>query len=194
MEDHLAECVDCRARMTRLMDADKIAGNLPKQSAPSDSWTVIEKEIGGTSVLTRATVSRKSPVLIISIVALLAMIGIGWRVWSAKSNANPAEFDPKTFQAVPLNNISSNVQPHISTEGYVSEIRLDHEEGELMFKLVDDLQRPNHFVMCEVIGDVKLKVPPIGSRVRVYGVTRYDGQSDRQWYELHPVLNIVPIQ
>jgi hypothetical protein len=24
----------------------------------------------------------------------------------------------------------------------------------------------------------------------VYGVSRYDGQADHNWYEVHPVLNI----
>ncbi|MEK6406526.1 MAG: hypothetical protein AABN34_06145 [Acidobacteriota bacterium] len=30
----------------------------------------------------------------------------------------------------------------------------------------------------------------VGSRVRVYGVSRYDSQDNHNWYEVHPVLNI----
>jgi len=75
------------------------------------------------------------------------------------------------------------------TEGYVSEVRLSDEDGDLTFKLVDELGRPGPFIICEIIDPIKLAAPSVGSRVRVYGVSRYDGQAGRNWYEVHPVLN-----
>ncbi len=62
--------------------------------------------------------------------------------------------------------------------------------GDLSFKLVDELGRPGPFIICEIIDPIKLAPPSVGSRVRVYGVSRYDGQADHNWYEVHPVLNI----
>jgi len=81
-------------------------------------------------------------------------------------------------------------KPHVVTEGYVSEVRINDEDGDLMFKLVDDLQRMDQFVVCEIIDPIRLEPPKVGSRVRVYGVSRYDNQENHNWYEVHPVLNI----
>jgi hypothetical protein len=75
-------------------------------------------------------------------------------------------------------------------EGYVSEVSVNDEDGDLSFKLVDDLGQPGPFIVCEIIDPIKLAAPAVGSRVRVYGVSRYDGQADHNWYEVHPVLNI----
>ncbi len=75
-------------------------------------------------------------------------------------------------------------------EGYVSEIRYDEEDGDLVFKLVDDPHHAQPFIVCEIINPINLTPPAVGSRVRVYGVSRYDAKADHQWYELHPVLNI----
>ena len=81
-------------------------------------------------------------------------------------------------------------KPHVMAEGYVSEVRIDDEDGDLRFKLVDSLQQSGPFIICEIIDPIKLAPPTVGCRVRVYGVSRYDSQADHMWYEVHPVLNI----
>jgi hypothetical protein len=79
-------------------------------------------------------------------------------------------------------------------EGYVSEVRINDEDGDLSFKLVEDLKSPGPFIVCEIIDPIKLTPPKVGSRVRVYGVSRYDGQDNHNWYEVHPVLNIEEVR
>jgi hypothetical protein len=98
--------------------------------------------------------------------------------------------DLSEFQTVNIADIEQNQKPHVVAEGYVSEVRVNDEDGDLRFKLVDDLGHPGPFIVCEIIDPIRLKVPSVGSRVRVYGVSRYDGQADHNWYEVHPVLNI----
>ncbi len=56
--------------------------------------------------------------------------------------------------------------------------------------LVDDLRQSGPFVVCEIIDSIKIQPPMVGSRVRVYGVSRFDNKEDHRWYEVHPVLNI----
>ena len=103
-------------------------------------------------------------------------------------------FDRDAYRQVPLAQIPHTEEPHVSTIGYVSEVSVDEDEGDLTFKLVDNLQRPTHFVVCEIIPSIKMDTPPVGSRIRVYGVTRYDAKADHQWFEVHPVLDIEPVR
>ena len=66
----------------------------------------------------------------------------------------------------------------------------DEKDGDLKFKLVEDIAQPSPFIVCEIISPIKIDAPVVGSRVRVYGVSRYDAEVGREWYEVHPVLNI----
>ena len=45
-------------------------------------------------------------------------------------------------------------------------------------------------VVCEMIAPLEIAAPAVGSHVRVYGVSRFDSQRDREWYEIHPVLRV----
>ena len=98
--------------------------------------------------------------------------------------------DLSDFHAVSISNIGQSTEPHVVAEGYVSDVRIDDEDGDLVFKLVDDVKTSRPFIICEIISPFKIAPPPVGSRVRVYGVSRYDGKADHQWYEVHPVLDI----
>ena len=94
------------------------------------------------------------------------------------------------FHEVSIAGIARNTEPHVVIEGYVTEVRIDREENVVRFKLVESRQSAKPFIACEIMDPLKLPSPAVGSRVRVYGVSRYDGQSGRQWYEVHPVLKI----
>ena len=85
---------------------------------------------------------------------------------------------------IPALSMTGTYTVTVSKEGF------NDEDGDLSFKLVDELGRPGPFIICEIIDPIKLAPPSVGSRVRVYGVSRYDGQMDHNWYEVHPVLNI----
>jgi hypothetical protein len=101
-----------------------------------------------------------------------------------------ASIHPGEFKPVSISHMAQTVEPHVVTEGYVTEANVREEDGDRVFKLVENPNRSGPFVICEVIDSLNMPVPPVGSRVRVYGVSRYDGKSDHQWQEVHPVLNI----
>jgi hypothetical protein len=74
-------------------------------------------------------------------------------------------------------------------EGYVTEVSIQ-QDGDRMFRIVHAPGESRPFVICEIIKPFNLSPPPVGSRVRVFGVSRYDPKENHNWYELHPVLNI----
>jgi len=98
--------------------------------------------------------------------------------------------DLKEFRQLSIPELKSNTQPHIATDGYVQDVHTDEEEGTIAFKLVDSKHASGSFVVCEIMNPIHMPAPAEGSHVRVYGVARYDAQTDRKWYEVNPVLNI----
>lgn len=41
-------------------------------------------------------------------------------------------------------------------------------------------------LVTEIIPELPLPVPPVGARIKIWGVTRYD--LEHRWWELHPVI------
>jgi hypothetical protein len=202
VEDHLIDCGPCRTRLAHLRNGHRLALQMPRFVPRRDPWSAIEAalearptpaERPGTGW--RALVFKPGfAVGVIGVAALIAALSIATnRRAPADEHATPliAEaLDLSEFQTVSIADIEQNQKPHVMTEGYVAEVRVDEQDGDLRFKLVDELGRPGPFIVCEIIDPIKLNAPPVGSRVRVYGVSRYDGQADHNWYEVHPVLNI----
>jgi Putative zinc-finger len=195
IEVHLTGCGSCRSHLSKMKEADRIARQLPAVTASPDSWSIIESTIARNSRTSggRSSFLMKPLIAYASMIVAVLTALILWRTSPGFSERNE-DFDPTDFRAISLSQFSQTVEPHVATEGYVSQISVDNEDGDLMFKLVDDLHRPNHFVVCEIIAPLKLTAPPPGSRIRVYGVSRYDGKAEHQWFEVHPVLNIEPIR
>jgi hypothetical protein len=132
---------------------------------------------------------------VIGIVALVAALLIAFSKGRSPEEESAGSMvaealDLREFHTVNIGDIEQNMKPHVMAEGYVSEVRVNDEDGDLSFKLVDDLGQAGPFIVCEIIDPIRLAPPSVGSRVRVYGVSRYDGQADHNWYEVHPVLNI----
>jgi hypothetical protein len=206
VEDHLLDCSSCRMRVARLRNGHRLAQEMPRFRPERDPWTTIEAAIeaqpaphdrGGAGW--RGLVFKPGFALaVIGVAALIAavLVASGRRA-PAEERAGPLiakALDLSGFHTVSIADIEQNHKPHVMAEGYVSEVRVDDEDGDLRFKLVDDLGRPGPFIICEIIDPIKLAAPSVGSRVRVYGVSRYDGQADHNWYEVHPVLNIEVVQ
>jgi hypothetical protein len=61
------------------------------------------------------------------------------------------------------------------------------------FKLVESRGASQPFVVCEIVSPIRIEAPRVGSHVRVYGVARYDAQSDRNWYEVNPIFEIATL-
>jgi putative zinc finger protein len=204
IEDHLLDCGSCRTRLAHLRNGHRLAQEMPRFTPQRDPWTAIESAIDAAkpaAISTPPFAGWREVVLkpgfalaVIGVSALIAaMLVASSRRTAAEDRAGAlvAEaLDLSEFHTVNIADIEQNRKPHVVAEGYVSEVRINDEDGDLSFKLVDELGRPGPFIICEIIDPIKLSPPSVGSRVRVYGVSRYDGQTDHNWYEVHPVLNI----
>jgi anti-sigma factor RsiW len=204
IENHLVDCGECRAILLRLREGQRFASQVPRRSLASDQWAEIEALIAadgkGSPGPTRvrfggwrrpAWASLATVLLaLVSLSLLILILNRQSRIDYSRSSGVTGSLDLSDFHAVSISDMAQSTEPHVVAEGYVSDVRIDIEDGDLVFKLVDDVKRPQPFVVCEIIGQIKLAPPPVGSRVRVYGVSRYDGKQDHQWYEVHPVLDI----
>ena len=206
VEDHLLDCGSCRTRLAHLRNGHRLAQEMPRFTPQRDPWAAIETAIAARPAADDSRSPRLRERMLkpgfalaaIGVVALIAAVLV------ATDRRQPAEdltgtliaeaLDFSEFHTVSIAAIEQNQKPHVMAEGYVSEVRVDDEDGDLRFKLVDELGRPGPFIICEIIDPIKLKAPSVGSRVRVYGVSRFDGQADHNWYEVHPVLNIEVIK
>lgn len=204
IEDHLLDCASCRDRFAQLRTGHRLAQQMPRFTPQRDPWDSIEASLEvervpeqKPRVVTQWRGFMFKPgfaLAVIGVAALIAAVVIasGRRApEQERAGSLMAEaLDLKEFHTVNIADIERNNQPHVVAEGFVSEIRVNDEDGDLSFKLVDDLGQPGPFIVCEIIDPIHLAPPSVGSRVRVYGVSRYDGQVDHNWYEVHPVLNI----
>ena len=195
LENHLLDCGACRTQVERLRRADHFARLMPGVTPEHDPWSQIEKAIEDSSTprmtprVSRVTVRRT--LVYVSIVLSFALGGL---LVLASQHLNresiSSAIDLDEFHPVKISDIERTSTPHVMAEGFVSEVRTNDEDGDLCFRLVDDLRQSGPFVVCEIIDSIKIEPPMVGSRVRVYGVSRFDNKEDHRWYEVHPVLNI----
>ena len=199
LEDHLLDCGACRSLVDRIRRGDHFARLMPGLTPDRDPWPSIEKAIEREReprTVTRMRRMNMRPALaVVSILLSLALGGLlvlGSQQLNKQSIAgaiNLAEFHP-----VKISDIERTSIPHVVAEGYVSEVRSNDEDGDLCFRLVDDLRQSGPFVVCEIIDSIKIRPPSVGSRVRVYGISRFDSKEDHRWYEVHPVLDIEVVE
>ena len=203
IEDHLLDCGECRTRMARMQTGHRFARQMPRVMPERDPWRAIEaaleREQGSTpqSPVKQPQLRPHWPRLATpkfataaSIIALLMLSGFVWMKLISPTDWAEPPIDRGEFHEVNISEIEHNTEPHVVAEGYVTEVRINDEDGDLSFKLVESLHQAEPFIVCEIIDPIKLMPPPVGSRVRVYGVSRYDGKTDHKWYEVHPVLSI----
>ena len=207
IEDHVLDCAQCRARLARLREGHRLASQLPREAPRRDPWVAIESAIeaeragvveGSDSPrLGRWLRAPRLPALATAaLIIVLALLGAVLLLNRARDIGRRGAdfladgFEKMDFHRVSIAGIEHNTEPHVVAEGYVSEVRIDHDDGDLVFKLVEDVREPQPFIICEILNPKKLAPPSVGSRVRVYGVSRYDNQENHNWYEVHPVLNI----
>lgn len=205
IEDHLLDCGSCRARLARIRGGHRFAQSAPRFTPQRDPWAAIEAAIDAEP---RRSLAQHDPapsgqrILRPSFaIGLTAVVILLSALWVASGRLAPSDkqseaklssdaIDRREFHTVSIGDTELTAKPHVVAEGYVSEIRINDEDGDLSFKLVDSLQQAEPFIICEIIDPIKLAPPTVGSRVRVYGVSRYDSQENHNWYEVHPVLNI----
>src|SRR5215469_12877947 len=177
IEDHLVDCGNCRANLLRLRAGRRFARQAPRRRAASDQWHAIEAMIAADERQPlRAKPARWLRPARVSVVGwLLGLVSLSLLILtviidrqsrpdsSGLHAALATNLDLSDFHAVSISDIGRSTEPHVVAEGYVSDVRIDDEDGDLVFKLVDDVRRPQPFVVCEIIGPIKLAPPPVGS-------------------------------
>ena len=210
VESHLLDCNDCRARVARLRDGQRLARQLPLLKPHEDGWEALAAALEREAVEPVAPLrpngaaswqrTLTSPYFATAILGLALMVLSAALLWDKQKPAPPAAaglagaFDGSNFRPVSIAEIGENTAPHVVAEGYVAEVKLDADDGDYMFKLVEDVRQSEPFIICEIITPINLEPPAVGSRVRVYGVSRFDAKEGRGWHEVHPVLNIETVK
>jgi hypothetical protein len=188
VEDHISYCKSCSLKFSRLMEGDAIAKQIPSIESKEKSWSKLQAAITNhPQTIVRNSFVNTGAAVAIVIVAVLSIF-----VWQVARMASPPipNIELEQFAQVAISEMPANTEPHVVTEGYISEVRTDGEDGDLVFKLVENLEEPSAFVICEIIPPFDLSAPEVGNKVRVYGVSRFDPKENHQWYEVHPVMEI----
>jgi Putative zinc-finger len=213
LERHLVDCERCRALLVKLRlghlmaqrlallpvacdvgagFASGAAGPQPAASAARAYLPWWRERLEGLA--TPRTVTALSALVVLQLGLLVVSnrgVLLGERSGAPRGTA---AIDFSDFRTIRIPDLKSNTQPHVATEGYVEDVHADAEEGTLVFKLFEDPQDTRSFVVCEIMRSISMAPPRPGARVRVYGVARYDAQENRRWYEVNPVLRIVPLK
>jgi hypothetical protein len=204
VEDHLLDCGQCRAQLARIRGGVRFAQSAPRFTLKRDPWAAIEAAIDKEEARAQARpepAARQRTLRPSFVIVTIALAILFAGILAASNNREALEkqsrsgvpsdaLDLREFHVVSIADIKRTTQPHVVAEGFVSEVLIDDEDGDLRFKLVESLHQSEPFIICEIIEPIKLSPPMVGSRVRVYGVSRYDSKEDHNWYEVHPVLNI----
>jgi hypothetical protein len=183
LEKHMAACGDCAAIMRRIRTGHNGARRFgilgPALPDRLPEFDAIRARRPLARVLTPAVAAASLLVVAAGLAALFAYAG---RIRRPPSGPAFARMSIREFEA------SSHSQ--VVTEGYVHSVYFDNDERTLHIKLSEVPQSPEPFVICEVHDPRKMTIPLEGSRIRVYGTARFDGQPGRGWNEVNPVMDI----
>lgn len=134
------------------------------------------------------------PVLLAVVAGLAVLLVVSGRTTASRSRegliASRDIQAGRAFTPLAIREFAANSRDRIVTEGFVHNVYYDKEERTLHIKLVEGLQDPEPFVICEIRDVRGLTIPREGSRVRVYGTARFDAQPGRGWHEVNPVMDI----
>lgn len=191
IESHLLDCVSCRAAVVGLRETRVLLRSLPTLEAPDLAISTLRERTVPEPA--QPVPARPKVHLLAHLAADLAAVAMLFAafafVYTHAAKAH-ARFNWSTFRFVPLRQIPRTGEPHVVTEGIVLDQNEEPDErGVRRFKLADPSHR-QAFVVCEVLNGAGVRIPRTGTRVRVYGVTRYDSRPEHQWFEIHPVLKL----
>ncbi|MBV8516533.1 MAG: zf-HC2 domain-containing protein [Acidobacteria bacterium] len=187
IERHLLDCSACRARLVRMRDAKSLLGELPPLAAPAFERVMARAPRGER----RFSFAVPSVLRHLAADALIATVlfAIFTLFYTHAASARNRQFDFSSFRALAVGQIAATDDPHVIVQGVVSQTSGDTDEGSHRFRLTDP-HNPNAFVVCEILDGDPMTPPKPGSRVRVWGVSRYDPSPDHRWFEIHPVLRV----
>jgi hypothetical protein len=214
LERHLRECASCRILLRRLQGGHRLAGGLrcggPEGSdGPPDLEALLadveaappsRRRFVGIwegwldSVTTRGAVQALAAI----VVALFVLLAVSNR--RASPGRTPlaglrlGAMDVRDFSPLRIGDLPTNTRPYVATEGFVRDVHVDAAEKTLHFKLAESAEATSPYILCEIMRRTDIPVPVEGSRVRVYGVARFDAQAGRGWHEVNPVLDIAVLK
>jgi len=110
-------------------------------------------------------------------------------LYTHSASARNRPFDASSFRRVDVREVAGTADPHVVVQGIVSDVAGESGEGSHRFRLTDAADG-HSFVVCEILDGDPLSPPKPGTRVRVWGVSRYDSSPDHRWFEIHPVLKV----
>ncbi|HEV2425311.1 MAG TPA: zf-HC2 domain-containing protein [Terriglobia bacterium] len=209
LERHLVDCESCRGLLVRLRAGHQMAQRLASLQIEEEAADA-GREIAGLEAALfaggrrgvgwRDWLERLATPRMVSVLSAVVLLQLGLLVVSnrgvllSRTPAVRGAVDLAEFRRLTIPELKANTQPHVATDGYVEDVHTDEEEGTVAFKLVQSPQNGSPFVVCEIMSPIQMRPPAEGSRVRVYGVERYDAQQNRKWYEVNPVLSIAPLK
>ncbi|MGH9431964.1 MAG: anti-sigma factor family protein [Terriglobia bacterium] len=213
IERHLLDCGSCRDLLLRLRTGHQMVQQLAAHIPDSNRLLEIEAMMASVREgpsrprhrvlawhdwLDRLATPGVLGALTVVLLAQLALLVVSNRDvlfgQRAHVTVKTGAIDLNDFHRLNIADLKFNTEPHISTEGYVTDVHTDEEEGTVAFKLVRNPHAGGPFVVCEIMSSIKMTAPRDGSYVRVYGVSRYDAQTGRKWYEVNPVLDIAVLR
>ena len=208
VEQHLVDCEPCRHLFVRLRTGHQMAHGLqrivPVANGDSEFASLMAKVAsprrqwvsGWQDQLEQLATPRAVTALTAVVIVQLALLVVSNRgvLLGERSRVaiNSGTLDLGEFRQISIEDLKSNTQPHVATDGYVYDVHRDTEEGTVAFKLAGSRNTPKQFVVCEIM--TRMAAPRDGDHIRVYGVARYDAQTDRKWYEVNPVLEIASLK
>jgi anti-sigma factor RsiW len=197
VEWHLLDCAACRSVVVRLRDTRALLQSMPSLTAaplspallhaPGESERAFRRD---DSAARKRGNARTIVTRLAGDLAVAAAMFAVFAFFYTHSAAARARLDWSSFKAVRIPDLPRSQAPHVIAEGIVMENVSDSGEGGVSrFKLADpsNLQAS---VVCEVLDGEGMEVPPQGTRVRVYGVSRFDARQEHRWFEIHPVLRL----
>jgi hypothetical protein len=210
LEKHLADCPECES-LFQSVRAGHQAGQQFARLGPDlrqrppefeELWTrvgarldpdVLRSETGRRIL---GPLSTRFPVQVLVILALALSVflvmsnrKISWRpAERAAMSADEGRF--RKFTPLRIAEFAPDIKSAVVTEGFVDGVYFDEEERTLHIKLVEIQEKPEPYVICEILNPARMSIPQEGSRVRVYGMARYDPQPGRGWNEVNPVTDI----
>ena len=214
LEKHMCACRHCQVLFVRLRAGHRWAqelGHIEPEAVPvAPEFAAGRAEVAGAvagrrrwarlgeSWIDALITPRGVLVLSLLVLAQSALLVVSNRKAlfgeRAVVAAKPGALDVRDFHPLRIPELPSNTKTRIATEGYVRNVHVDEEENTLHFLLAEIPEGSGPFVVCEIMSPLVMSIPREGSRVRVYGVARYDAQPGRHWHEVNPVLNIDVLQ
>jgi hypothetical protein len=160
----------------------------PRAQPARAGWGILHRLATSAALRTFVTLALAGSVI-------LVMSGrIGPRRGDGRTAVSPDSGEYRDFTAVRIAEFPSQSRSRIFTEGFVRDVYFDEQEKTLHIKLVERPQKSEPFVICEIPRSDGIALPKEGSRIRVYGMARFDAQPGRGWHEVNPVLTMAVLK